>query len=165
MTTVEMGPVVAEMAAPPELVFQMLAAIGQGAQEHGEKAELVEEDAQGLIFDFWTWIALPLGRGRLMRTRERVRLCPPARIEYEHLDGPLRGLEEAIDVTAAAGTGTRLVYTGTYRAKGVFDRLATVLVSRPVLHHVMRAHFASVGARAEARARRSRLFPSEWSQE
>ncbi|CAN5488346.1 hypothetical protein BH20CHL7_BH20CHL7_09810 [soil metagenome] len=158
MRPIEIGPVVTEIAAPPALVFQMLAAIGQGAQRDGERAEILEDVDGQLICDFWTRVALPVGHDRLVRTRERVHVRPPDRIDYEHLDGPVRGLRESIVVTAAAAGGTRMTYTGRYDPRGLLDHLRATLFARPAIQRVMRDHFADVRARAEARAARSRLF-------
>ncbi len=164
MSGVHVGPVTIDIAAPPQLVYQMLAAIGQGGQPNGERAEILEDHGGELICDFWTSIALPGGRGRLVRTRERVTLLPPDRIEYEHLDGPVRGLREEIRVDIGVHLGTRLTYAGVYHPTGTWDRLRAMVVARPAIHRVMRSHFADVRDRAEARASRSRVFATERNQ-
>ena len=41
MGGVHVGPVTIDIAAPPQLVYQMLAAIGQGGQPNGERAEIL----------------------------------------------------------------------------------------------------------------------------
>ena len=164
MNRVRIGPVTIEIAAPPALVFQMLAAIGQGAQQHGERAEVLEQRDGELVCDFWTRVSLPVGRDRLVRTRERVWVRPPDRIDYEHLDGPVKGLQETIVVGAGATGGSNLTYTGRYHPRGLADKLRATLLARPAIHRVMRAHFAEVRDRAEARARRSRVFATERSQ-
>ncbi len=158
MNRVDVGPITIEIAAPPALVFQMLAAIGQGAQKDGERAEILEQRDGALICDFWTRVPLPVGRDRLVRTRERVCVRPPDRIDYEHLDGPVQGLQETIVVGAGATGGSILTYTGSYHPRGLADHLRATLFARPAFHRVMRAHFAEVRERAEARARRSRVF-------
>ncbi len=161
MNRVDVGPVTIEIAAPPALVFQMLAAIGQGAQQHGERAEILEQRDGELVCDFWARVSLPIGRDRLVRTRERVTLHPPDRIDYEHLDGPVRGLRESILIGTTAAGETRLTYTGTYEPSGFVDRLRAILLARPAIHRAMDAHFADVRTRAEARAKRSRVFAAE----
>lgn len=151
-----------EIAAPPPLVYQMLAAIGQGGQPNGERAEILEDLGDELICDFWTSVALPGGRDRLVRTRGRVTLFPPPdRIAYEHLDDPGRGLREEIRVDVGEDLGTRLTYSGVYHPSGTWDRLRATVVARPAIHRVMRSHFADVRVRAEARAARSRVFAAE----
>lgn len=163
MNRIDVGPVTIEIAAPPALVFQMLAAIGQGAQQHGERAEVLEQRDGELVCDFWTRVSLPVGRDRLVRTRERVCVRPPDRIDYEHLDGPVQGLQETIVVGAGATGGSNLTYTGRYHPRGLADHLRATLLARPAIHRVMHAHFAEVRNRAEARARRSRAFAAERS--
>ncbi len=158
MNRIAVGPVTVEIAATPALVYQMLAAIGQGTQKDGERAEILEQRDGELVCDFWTRLSLPAGRDRLVRTRERVTLHPPDRIEYEHLDGPVRGLRDSIAVGTTAIGGARLTYTGTYEPSGSVDRLRAILLARPAIHRAMDAHFADVRTRVEARAKRSRVF-------
>ena len=163
MNRIDVGPVTIEIAAPPALVFQMLAAIGQGAKQDGERAEILEQRDGELVCDFWTRVSLPIVGDRLVRTRERVWIRPPDRIDYEHLDGPVQGLQETIVVGAGATGGSNLTYTGRYQPRGLADHLRATLLARPAIHRVMRAHFAEVRDRAEARARRSRAFAAERS--
>jgi len=155
---IEVGPVRVEIAAPPGLVFQMLAAIGQGSQKDDERVEVLEERDGEAICDFWTRVPMPVGQGRLVRTRERVRVSPPNRIDYEHLDGPVRGLRETISVGAGSADTSVVTYTGTYDPHGIVDQLRARLLARPLIRSVMRAHFADLRDRAEARAGRSRVF-------
>lgn len=159
MNPITVGPVSIDIAAPPALVFQMLAAIGQGAQTGGERAEILEQDGDEYVCDFWTRISIPVGRDRLVRTRERVTVQRPDRIHYEHLDGPVRGLQESIRVEDAPG-GSRITYRGIYRPRGLLERFRAAAIARPAIHRVMRGHFADVQTRAEARAARSRAFPT-----
>lgn len=163
MNPVTVGPVTVEIAAPADLVYQMLAAIGQGGQSGGERAEIVGRDQNVLVCDFWTRVAMPIGDDRLVRTRERVTLCPPDRIDYEHLDGPVSGLRETITVGKAIDGRARLTYVGSYRADSVLTYLRAWVFARPAIVRVMREHFADIRERAEARARRSRVFSSEYS--
>lgn len=146
-----------DVAAPPGLVFQMLAAIGQGAQSDGERAEIRSREGDTIVADFWTRVAVPLSGPRSVRTRERVRVVAPDRIEYEHLDGPVRGLRERIVVEPVA-PGCRVSYEGTYPGRGVLDRLMFRLVSRRALERAVRDHLHRMKLRAEDRARRSRVF-------
>lgn len=164
MNGIDVGPVTIEIAAPPALVFQMLTAIGQGAQKDGERAEILEEHDGELVCDFWTRVSLPMGRDRLVRTRERVCVRPPDRIDYEHLDGPVRGLQETIVVGAGSTGGSDLTYTGRYHPRGLSDYLRATLIARPAIHRVMRSHFADIRGRAEARAGRTRVVAVDRSE-
>ncbi len=154
----EVGPIAIEVAAPVGLVYQMLAAIGQGAQRPGERAEILERDGDAIVADFWTTIALPLGRSRVVRTREAVRLAPPDCIEYEHLDGPVRGLRESITIELLGERRSRLVYRGVFAPRGIVASAGFRLLSRAAIERAMRNHFADLRERAEARAARSRQF-------
>ncbi|MBA3235415.1 MAG: hypothetical protein H0T59_05405, partial [Chloroflexi bacterium] len=139
MNRIELGPIALHVEAPPALVFQMLAAIGQGAQTNGERADIIKERDGELICDFWTNISLPVGRDRLVRTRERVNVRPPDRIDYEHLDGPVAGLRESIVVGPCGhGNGTTMTYTGGYHPAGVFDHVRAAFLARPIIERVMR---------------------------
>ncbi|MBA2757750.1 MAG: hypothetical protein H0U37_09985 [Chloroflexi bacterium] len=104
-----------------------------------------------------------MGRDRLVRTRERVCIRPPDRIDYEHLDGPVKGLHETIVVGAGTTGGSNLTYTGRYHPSGLADHLRATLLARAAIHRVMRAHFGAVRDGAEARASRSRVLATERS--
>lgn len=158
---IEIGPIRADLRAPAALVFQMLSAIGQGAQRPGERSEIRQRDGDSLICDFWTTIRLPLGRTRSVRTRETVRFAPPDRIEYQHLDGPVRGLCESITIESLGDTDSRLVYRGTYVPAGRLAGFVFRLVSRRAVERAVSQHFADFRGRAESRAARSRVFRPE----
>jgi hypothetical protein len=157
--SVIIGPVSTRIRAQPQLVYQMLSAIGQGDGRDGERAEVLQRSDDELVCDFWTSVSLPLMVDRLVRTRERVTLRPPDTVEYEHLDGPVRGLRETITVGPAPDGGTRMSYVGTYEPRGILDHLRARLLARPLIGRVIRQHFDDVRQRAEARAARSRVFP------
>ena len=163
MNRIELGPVAIEVAAPPALVFQMLAAIGQGAQTDGERAEIVEERDGELICDFWTSISLPVGRDRLVRTRERVnvRTARPDRLRASRRPGRRPARVDHGRGHGPDGDGTTMTYTGTYHPEGLVDHVRAAFLARPTIERVMRTHFADVRDRAEARAGRSRVFAPE----
>ncbi|MBF6605672.1 MAG: hypothetical protein IVW53_08850 [Chloroflexi bacterium] len=161
-TTIDdVGPIVAEVSAPAALVFQMIGAIGQGPQRPGDRADVLARDGDSLICDFRTTVRLPLGRRRSVRTREAVRLVPPDRVEYEHLDGPVRGLRESITVESIEDHRSRLVYRGTYGSRGRLARAVFRLLSKGTIERAMDEHFTDLRQRAEARAVRSRAFAVE----
>lgn len=161
MRPVVVGPVSSAVHAPAALVYQMLAAIGQGSPGNGERSEVLQRDGDELVCDFWTQVNLPGGVQRLVRTRERVTLRPPDRIDFEHLDGPVRGLRESIDLSAGADGSTTMTYLGEYQPRNLLDAVRAQLLVRPAVRRVMRQHFEDVRERAEDRAARSRVFPSE----
>jgi hypothetical protein len=163
VVSVTIGPVTARIAAPLPLIYQMLAAIGQGDPGGGERAHVLSRNGNEFVCDFWTKVSLPGGFDRLVRTRERVMLRPPDRVEYEHLDGPVRGLREEIEVVADPDGYTLMTYAAAYAPRGFLDYLRVKLLGGPVIDHIIREHFDDVRARAEARAVRSRVFPPSGS--
>lgn len=158
---VVIGPVCCAVRAPPPLVYQMLAAIGQGSAGNGERAEVLERDGDQLVCDFWTRVRLPGGVDRLVRTRERVTLRAPNRVDYEHLDGPVRGLRESITIAPGPAGSAVLSYSGSYEPRNLLDALRARLLARPAIRRVMKQHFEDFRQRAESRATRSRVFPSD----
>ncbi len=158
--SVSIGPVSTRIAAPPPLVYQMLSAIGQGDGRNGERTEVLRRAGDELVCDFWTTVSLPGGVDRLVRTRERVTLQPPDTVLFEHLDGPVRGLRETIRVSPDPDGGTRMTYAGLFEPDGFLDHVRVRLLARPVIGRIIRQHFDDVRKRAEARAARSRVFPS-----
>lgn len=161
MKPVVIGPVACTVAAPPALVYQMLSAIGQGSGTNGERSQVLERDGGELVCDFWTQLSLPGGTRRLVRTRERVTLRPPNRVDYQHLDGPVRGLRESITVAAGPRGGSLMTYSGSYEPRDRLDDLRARLLARPVITRLMNEHFDHFRQRAEARADRSRVFPRD----
>ena len=153
-------PVIVEIEAPVGLVYQMLSTLGQGATRHGERVEVRSRDAGHVVADFWTRVPLPLGRATLVHTRESVELRPPARVDYRHLEGALRGLAECITAEPIAGQPrhTRLAYKAELPEVGLGRWLLVRLVGQPILQRAIREHLADLKVRAEARARRSRVF-------
>ncbi len=156
------GPISIEVAAPAPLVFQMLCAIGQGQQHPGEAAEIIERNGDEMVCEFTTVVTPPLVPPQAVRTREWVRTIPPDRVEYRHLDGPVRGLEETITVEPIDQARSRLEYRAAYPTSGLLGRLRYHL-ARPMIEQVMREHFRDLKDRAEERARRSRVFAPDRS--
>ena len=153
-----LGPITAEVEAPAALMFQLLAAIGQGAPQPGEAARVLHRDGESLVCEFVTSVPLPLGWTKRVRTTEAVHIVPPDRIEFEHLDGPVRGLRETIVVEPMGPRRSRLVYRGTYPPAGRIAGYAIRLLSRGSIERAVAQHFDDLRGRAEQRAARSRLF-------
>ena len=153
-------PVSVEVDAPAPLVYQMLAAAGQGTPGSDERVEVHTREHGRMVADFWTRVPLPAGRSRIVRTREEVQFRPPDRIEYRHLDGPLRGLLESITVAPVDGAPRRshLRYEAAFPRVGWLQLVWFRLLVRHLLRQTMAAHFEDLRGRAEARARRSRVF-------
>ena len=156
-------PVMVEIEAPMGLVYQMLAALGQEPMRRGERVEVRSRDPGHVVADFWTRVPLPVGRAALVHTRESVELRPPDRVDYHHLEGALRGLAESITAEPIAGQPghTRLAYRAELPEIPLRRYLLLRLVGQPILQRAMREHFADLKLRAEARARRSRIFAED----
>jgi hypothetical protein len=73
----KVGPFSIQIEAPAQLVYEMMCAIGQGPQRPGDSATILERNGDALVSDFATTVPLPVGRPRIVRTREAVRLVPP----------------------------------------------------------------------------------------
>ena len=144
--------------APRELVFQMLSSIGKGSLPgaQGESSKVLERDGDTIVAEFYT----PSGN-RIYRTVERVRLYPPERITFAHLEGPLTFSEEEFNLVKQ-DEGTELQYNGEigYKIRGLpgVGWLIALLYVKPKYDTVIRKHMRALKSAAEARAARSHVF-------
>ncbi len=135
-----------------ELVFQLIAAVGQGPDaRHARVQERPAPDR--LIVEFTTRVL-----GRTVRTLEEVRLHPPDRITYRLLRGPLPEVEEEFRLEAS-DPGVILRYAGTYRPhdpwpRALFDRLVVPRIYRAAVCRSME----QIKRAAEERQSKSRVF-------
>ena len=147
--------------APRELVFQMLSAMGNGSIKgsEGEGARVIERKAvDHLIVEFRTRAG-----GRMWRTVEEVRLYPPTRLTFHHLEGPLDHPEESFDLKEKGGA-TELRYRGEfdYRLRLLGWLIARFYI-RPRYDQAIKDHLQHLKEAAEARAARSHVFKSKSS--
>ena len=98
-------PVVHDIAAPAGLVYELMAAIGQGPQGEGDGASVLSRDGSDLLCEFWTTVTMPVVGRRVIRTREAVRLLPPDSIAFRHLNGPVRGVPRRLSREAGQSGG------------------------------------------------------------
>ncbi len=146
-----------EIAAHPELVYQLIAAAGRGSLPGGAShgARLLEQPAPDrAVVEFTTPVF-----GRRVVTVEEVRFEPPHRIHYRLLSGPLPAVEEEFWLQPAA-IGTVMRYSGRYQPhrpllRTLFDRAVVPSIYRRVVWKSM----LDIKAAAEARQAKSRLFP------
>ena len=147
-----------DIAAPRELVFQMLSAFGKGSLPgaEGESSRVVERDGNVILAEF-----LSVSGNRTYRTLENVVLYPPERITFEHVEGPLPFSEEEFTL-AEREAGTRLAYVGKIECKISWmpgmGWLIALLYARPKYNSVIRNHMKRLKSAAEARALRSHVF-------
>jgi hypothetical protein len=132
-----------DVAAPRELVFEVIASAGRS----------VGETYEGKLVEFETrW------RGRVIKTVELVMLDPPARIGYRWVEGPLDRVEEEILLDAPTPGKTVMTYAGRLGTEaGLKGWLRTMLFVRPIFNSLIRSHLLEGKTLAEKRSRRSRV--------
>jgi hypothetical protein len=86
---------------------------------------------------------------RVVRTREEIRLVPPASITFRHLAGPVRGMTESIVVAPLGGDRCRITYTGQLPRSGPARHVAYRLIARPAIERIVRTHLGDLAQRAE----------------
>ena len=143
--------------APRELVFQMVSAFRRGriAGDDTESSKLISEDGNTKLVEFRTK-AGPF----TYTTVEEVRLLPPERIAFKHLEGPLHFSEEEFSFEETGDGQTAMTHSGSFIWKTFpfFGWFGGVIYTRPMFHRVIRKHLAVVKEAAEARAARSHVF-------
>ena len=144
--------------APLELVYQMMSAIGSGRLPgSNERSKVLQRDGDTLIAEFFT----PSGK-KTYRTVEEVRLFPPHRITYHHLEGPITYSEEEFLLAEVANGCTQVTYIGVIEHRVPFlpglGWLASLLYIKPKYDAVIRDHLALIKKGAEERAARSHVF-------
>ena len=145
-----------EIEAPADLVYELMAAIGQGRQADDDGSTVLERAGNDLVCEFWTTVPIPLVGRRVLRTREAVRLLPPNALAFRHLDGPVRGLTERIRVDSLDDRRSRVTYEAVLPGSGLLHWIRFQLARSPI-ERAVAEHFADIGARAAARASRSRV--------
>src|ERR671913_1349884 len=108
-----LGPQVVEMAAPREVVFDVIAEpyLGQAPRALADKLRVLERGSDMVLAAHFT----PLGGrlGLVAQTVETVRFIRPERVDFRLVRGPVPHVVEAFVLSErAGGTGTRLVYEG-----------------------------------------------------
>lgn len=142
-----------EIDARPELVYQLVAAVGQGPDaSHGRVLERPAPDRA--IVEFTTRVV-----GRTVRTIEEVGFHPPGLITYRLLKGPLPAVDEEFRIQSL-GEKTALRYGGTFVPhrpwwRAAFDRLIVPRLYRRAVW----ASMCQIKSAAEKRQRESRVFP------
>ncbi len=155
---IRLRPQTIRIDAPRELVFQMMSHFGRGRLpgDYSEASRVVCREGDRVVVEFRTRAGF-----FTYTTLEEVRLHPPERIEFRHLEGPLAYAVEEFVFRAVAERRTELTHSGEFVWSGFpfFGRLGGLMYTRPVFERAIAAHMAQVKAAAEARAARSRVFP------
>lgn len=150
-----LGPVTCKIAAPPELVFDVIAGpyLGRTPRALQQKLQVWERGTDMVLAAHFT----PLGNG-VATTLETVRFERPIRIDFRLVRGPVPHVAESFALKAVA-TGTELIWEGELGtdlwAVGRWwgDRVARLWES------AVRSSFAQVTAEAERRAGASGAQP------
>jgi hypothetical protein len=144
-----LGPQVVDMAAPREVVFDIIAQpyLGRPTRAQQDKIQVLARGTDMVLAAHRTPV-----RGRIVaRTVETVRLTRPERVDFRLVRGPVPHVLERFTLTEQDG-GTRLTYTGVIGADGwgLGSRWASVVARR--WEAVVADSLASVKSEAERRA-------------
>jgi hypothetical protein len=148
-----LGPIAIDIAAPPELVFDVIAApyLRRTPRALAGSLRVLERGTDLVLAAHYT----PLSGGRTATTVETVRFTRPSRVDFRVVRGPVPHVLETFALTATP-TGTRLAYTGELGtdlwALGQWwgDRVT------PIWEAAVRHTFDSVRTEAERQARAHR---------
>lgn len=147
----ELGPIEVRIAAPRELVFEVISAPYLGRASGGSGIDVIA-GGNGLVVaahhtkvHFYT-----------ARTVEVIDLDPPARVGFRHLTGPVPHAVEQFTLEQVNGE-TDLRYGGEIGIDFfVLGRIAGRRWVRPQWERAVRAHLDDLKQRAEVRAGRPR---------
>jgi len=104
-----LGPIVVEIAAPPDIVWAAATApyAVRRPRALAERVEILQRTEQMVLAAHRT----PVGMGLTAVTTETVAFDPPHQISFRLLRGPIPHVIETFDLAPVAA-GTRLSYTG-----------------------------------------------------
>jgi hypothetical protein len=105
----ELGPLAVDIAAPREVVFDILAApyLGRQTRATADKIRVLERGTDMVLAAHRT----PIGRGLVATTVETVRFTRPERVDFRLVRGPVPEVTEQFLLTGDQHT-TRLEYRG-----------------------------------------------------
>jgi hypothetical protein len=112
-----LGPQTVQIAAPRQLVFDLIAQpyLGRTTRAMQDKVQVLERGSDMVLATHRTPVRSPLpGRRLVAVTVETVRFRPPERIDFRLVRGPVPYVVETFTLTEDPGHpgGTRLTYTG-----------------------------------------------------
>jgi hypothetical protein len=104
-----LGPQIVEMAAPQELVFDLIAQpyVGRQTRTIADKVRVLERGEDMVLAAHRT----PIRSGLVATTVETVRLTRPDRVDFRLVRGPVPYVVESFELSGQGGA-TRLVYRG-----------------------------------------------------
>jgi hypothetical protein len=147
----KLGPIAIDVAAPRELVFEVLSAPYVGRASGGAEIEVLARREGIAVAAHFTKVHFYTAR-----TVEVVELDAPTRIGFRHLTGPVPHALEQFELEEV-DRHTRLRYGGEIGIDFfVLGRIAARYWVRPQWERTVRAHLADVKGRTEQRADRER---------
>jgi hypothetical protein len=144
-----LGPIAMRIAAPRDLVFEMIEAPYAGRAPGGSGIEVIAQGDRLVVAAHHTKVHFYTAR-----TVELIEFDPPGRVSFRHLGGPVPHAEEQFALTEAEG-GTEIEYSGEVGIDfAVLGRVAGRHWVRPQWERTVREHLEDLKARAEQRASR-----------
>ena len=148
-----LGPQLIDMAAPREVVFDVIAEpyLGRAPRALADKLRVLERGGDMVLAAHFT--ALGGRLGLVARTVETVRFTRPERVDFRLVRGPVPHVVEAFVLTEqASGAGTGLAYSGEIGADlwWAGQRWCALVAQR--WEETVAASLAAVKAEAERRA-------------
>jgi hypothetical protein len=144
-----LGPITVQIAAPRDLVFEMINAPYAGRAPGGSGIEVMARGDQLVVAAHHTKVHFYTAR-----TVELVEFQPPSRVSFRHLSGPVPHATEQFALTETE-SGTQLEYGGEVGIDfSVLGRVAGRHWVRPQWERTVREHLEGLKARAEQRASR-----------
>jgi Polyketide cyclase / dehydrase and lipid transport len=147
-----LGPIALDIAAPPELVFDVIAApyLGRTPRALRSKLEVIERGADLVLAAHST----PVAPGLRVTTVEAVRFERPDRISFRLVKGPVPHVLERYELHAG-GSGTAFEYSGELGTDLWGLGAAYGAVVARSWERTVASSLEAVRAEAERRARRS----------
>jgi hypothetical protein len=151
----ELGPITITIAAPRELVFEIIAAPYLGQGPGGSDIEVVARSDRLVVAAHHTKVHFYTAH-----TMEVIDFEPPTRVGFRHLTGPVPYAVEEFALEEA-GEGTELRYAGELGIDFfVLGRIAARYWVRPQWERVVADHLDDLRQRAERVASRRRARAS-----
>ena len=148
-----LGPQLVDMAAPREVVFDVIAEpyLGRAPRALADKLLVLDRGSDMVLAAHFT--ALGGRLGLVAQTVETVRFTRPERIDFRLVRGPVPHVVEAFELSEqVGGAGTRLTYSGEIGADlwRAGERWCELVAAR--WEQTVAASLAAVEAEAERRA-------------
>jgi hypothetical protein len=144
-----LGPIRVEIAAPRDLVFELINAPYAGRAPAGSEIEVIARGDRLVVAAHYTKVHFYTAR-----TVEVVEFDPPSQVSFRHLGGPVPHASEEFALTETEGK-TKLEYRGEVGIDFFFlGRLAGRHWVRRQWERAVREHLDDLKARAEQRASR-----------